>query len=165
MTRDELVERLTAARAEFDAKVAAVPRGRLAVAPPGHTHSPAEIVAHVNAYEELITRRLRAARDGVSTAFDRDRDGWEAFNERFWAEARAMDAAAVVQRSAEVFADLLAEVGRLEDAELDGTGGVTAHVDPAWLGKHTLGRIIGIDSFEHYPMHAAGLEAACDCEP
>ncbi|MBA4370968.1 MAG: hypothetical protein C0418_05245 [Coriobacteriaceae bacterium] len=161
MTRDEVMARLLAARGEFDAKVAAVPPERLDVAPPGHTHSPKEIAAHVDAYEELITERLRAARAGETTAFDRDRVGWKEFNERVWGEARGTEAAVVLERSARVFAEMLAEIGQLTDAELNEVTGVTAVIDPAWLGKHTLGEIVGIDTFEHYPMHFEALDAAC----
>lgn len=160
VTRDEVLAALLAARAEFDAKVAAVPHERLEAAPPGRDHSPKEIVAHVNAYEDLITERLRAARAGETTAFDRDRAGWEQFNERVWREASETDAEVVLKRSARVFAEMLAEIGQLTDAELNEGAGIAAAIDPTWLGEHTLVEILGIDSFEHYPMHFEALEAA-----
>ena len=160
MRRDEVLAALLAARAEFDAKVAAIPHDRLDAVPPGREHSPKEIVAHVSAYEELIVERLRAARAGETTAFDRDRVGWEAFNERVWREARDTDAEVVLKRSARVFAEMLAQVGQLTDAELNEGAGIAAVIDPTWLGEHTLAEILGIDSFEHYPMHSEALDAA-----
>lgn len=160
MTRDEVLARLRETRAAFDALVAAIPRDRLDVAPAGRTHTPKEIVAHVAAYDELMVERLRAARAGRMTAFDRDRVGWERFNDRVWAEARALDVDEALAHAARVFADLLAEVERLTDAELGGVTGVTAGIDPAWLQGRMLAEVIGVDGFEHYPMHFEALEAA-----
>lgn len=160
MTRDEVLAKLKATRDEFDAKVAAVPRERFEVAPSGRTHSPKQIVAHVNAYEELITRRLLASRAGKMTEFDRDRDGWEAFNERVWAEASEADMDEVREQSDHVFAGLIHEVGRLEDAELNEVTGVTAAIDPAWLEGRTLAEMIAVDAYDHYPMHFDALDAA-----
>jgi len=160
MTRDEVLARLHESRVVFDRKVAAVPRELLGVAPEGHAHSPKDIVAHVNAYEELITERLRRARAGETTEFERDRAGWQAFNEHVWAQVRDQAAEEVLARSASVFAELLGEVAQLTDAELNEVTGVTKAVDPAWLGGRSLAVLIGIDSFEHYGMHFEALDAA-----
>ncbi len=162
MKREEIVARLLGARGAFDARVALLPNDRFDVAPPGRDHSPKEIVAHVNAYERLITDRLRAARSGETTAFDRDRVGWEEFNERVWAEVRDRDPSDVREASATVFAELIAEIELLTDAELESPVGITARIDPAWLKDRTLTELIEIDALDHYPMHFGVLDAAKD---
>jgi hypothetical protein len=160
ITTSEMVVRLRETRDVFDAKVADVPTGAFDVVPEGHAHSPKDVVAHVSAYEALIVERLREAREGRSTEFDRDREGWEAFNHMIWAEAADMDEVDVRAQAVFTFSDLLAEIAGLTDAELNTNAGVTGHVDPAWLEDRTLAQAIAIDSFEHYPMHHDTLNAA-----
>lgn len=160
MTHDEVIARLVADRAVFDAKVGAILPERLSDEPQGHDHSPRDIVFHVGAYEELIVERLRSARMGETTVLDRDRDGWEAFNDRVWAEAAEADPADMLDRSRVIFGDLLQEVRKLSDAELVEVTGITEHIDPAWLDGRTLAELIALDGFDHYRMHYAALEAA-----
>ena len=160
MTRKEVLERLRTQRAEFDARVSAIPDSALEVPVPGCVHSPKQIIAHVSAYEHLIVERLRAARLAEETHFDRDHVGWQAFNERVWAEAMLLDIEIVLVRSARDFLTLLEEVSALTDAELSQLRGVAAAVDPEWLHGRSLAELIGIDGFEHYRMHFAQLEAA-----
>jgi hypothetical protein len=160
MTRDQVLVRLKDERAIFDSKVAALPAASFDVAPPGFAHTPKEIVAHVSAYEDLVVRRLRAARAGQTTEFDRDRAGWEVFNERVWADVRSLDPEQVRARSAEVFADLVTELETVTDEEFNATVGVTAMIDPAWLAGSTLWEMIDVECWGHYPMHYPALEAA-----
>ncbi len=117
-------------------------------------------MAHVAAYDNLIVERLREAREGRTTAFDRDREGWEAFNEHVWEQAKAMEEADVRAQATFAFGDLLTEVAGLTDAELNEDTGATQHIDPAWLDDKTLAKMIAIDSYEHYPMHIDLLKAA-----
>ena len=160
MTRDEVLARLRETRAEFDKLLAAIPTELLTVPVPGGAHSPKDIVFHVTAYDDLIVRRLRCARTGELTAFDRDRDSYEAFNDRIWREAEACTVPAARAQAARTFLNLLEEIGHLSDEELSGNVGVTKGIDPAWLQERTLAETIGVDGFEHYPMHYAGLAAA-----
>lgn len=160
MTRDEVLERLRSTRADFDERLAKVPDTAFVRVVPGGSHTPKQIVWHVEAYDRLIVDRLRAARDGQTTAFDRDRIGWEVFNERMWSEGQSADPEAVKTTAASTFESLLEEVGRLSDDELAGPVGVSAHLDQAWLGTRALWQLIGIDGFDHYPMHFRSLEAA-----
>lgn len=160
MTRDEVLQRLRDGRTEFDARLSAIPRGALEESTPGGTHSPKDIVAHIAAYEELVVQRLRAARCGEITEFDRDRVSWQAFNERVWSEVASLDAETVLAHADEVFAALLDEIAQLSDAELAAPTGATAALDPAWLEGEPPWKLIGIDVFDHYPMHHAALEAA-----
>ena len=53
-------------------------------------------------------------------------------------------------------------MSRLTDDELSGDVGLTARIDPAWLQGRTLAEVIGVDGFEHYPMHYPALAAAAD---
>ena len=160
MTRDEVVERLKASRETFDSKVEAVPYEALCVPAPGSAHSVKDIVAHVAAYDELIVARLRASRDGETTAFDRDREGWEAFNRRTWGEAAEVPLDDVLHRAIDVFASMVHEVGRLSDDELNACAGSTASLDPAWLEGHAPWELIATDTYDHYPMHHGALESA-----
>jgi len=160
MTTAELTKRLIESRKAFDTKVAAIPRKRFEDAPLGRAHSPKQIVAHVTAYEELIVLRLKAAREGATTEFDRDRVGWEAFNRRVWGEARQAAWAEVLERSREVFAELLEQVAQLTDAELNGVTGIVEHIDSAWLEGRSLAELIAIDAYDHYPMHISELDEA-----
>ena len=160
MTRNEVLARLKKARAEFDGRLEAIPPDAFDRPIPGHTHSPKQILAHVSAYERLIVERLRAARLREETAFDRDRDGWERFNERVWLEAADEPADVVRSRSAGGFLALLEEVAVLSNAELTEHAGVALSIDPAWLSGHPLWERIAVDGFEHYPAHFEQLEAA-----
>lgn len=160
MKREEVLQRLLSARAAFDSRLADVPRETLALPAPGGSHSVSEIVAHIAAYDDLIVQRLVASREGSTTAFDRDREGWEAFNERTWREAAAMRPDEALARAGVVFAALVREVGRLTDEELGAPTGATAALDPAWLEGRAPWELIAIDAFDHYPMHHAALEAA-----
>jgi hypothetical protein len=160
MTRDELVATLKRSRGIFDEKLAAVPADALTLPVPGSAHSVKDIVAHVTAYDDLIVQRLISARHGSTTAFSRDRDGWEAFNERVWVEATKMKPKAVMLRAKDVFAALIHEVEQLSDEEINVRVGSTAALDPAWLEGNAPWQAIGIDAFDHYPMHYAALDAA-----
>lgn len=160
MTRAQLLEALKRQRAEFDARVENVPAQAFDSRILGCPHTPKQIVAHVSAYERLIVERLRAARLGERTEFDRDRVGWESFNDRIWRESAEKPADAVLADSARDFLQLLEEVGLLGDEELVSTAGVTASIDPAWLQGRTLAQVIGVDAFDHYEMHFEQLESA-----
>ena len=160
MTRDEVLAALRAFRAGFDARLARVPADRMTAPTPGSVHSVRDIVVHLTAYDDLIVQRLRAARTGETTAFDRDQVGWEAFNERIWAEAASVDPLVAVARAAATFEALLQEVEQLTDEELAAPVGATAALDPAWLEGRAPWELIEIDAFDHYPMHYAALEAA-----
>jgi hypothetical protein len=160
MTRDEVLTRLRLSRAEFDRRVAALSSDALDEAAPGCPHSPKQIVAHVTAYEQLMVDRLQLGRLGEETSFDRDRVGGQAFNERIWAETAALDAEIVLECSAITFLRLLEEIAITANDELTKLTGVAAAVDPAWLGGRALWEMIGVDGFDHYPMHYAQLEAA-----
>jgi hypothetical protein len=160
MKRDEVLGKLKQHRAEFDRRVAAIPAEALDLPAPGCAHSPKQIVAHVSAYEALVVERLRAARLGEQTEFDRDRVSWEAFNDRIWLESAEKATDGVLYSSSRGFLALLEEVAALSGAELTELTGVTASIDPAWLKGKSLAELIGIDCFEHYPAHFAQLEAA-----
>ncbi len=160
MNRDEVLEKLRSSRALLDEKVAAIPAERLDSAIPGHVHTAGEIVWHVAAYDDLMAKRLRAAHEGMTTEFDRDRVGWEQFNERIWAEAEQKSGAEAVTHAREVFERLVHEIGQLNDAELNQPVGVVEHLDPAWLEGRALWELIGIDGFDHYAMHYAQLDEA-----
>jgi hypothetical protein len=160
MTRDEVLRNLAVARAGFDERVAAVPPDRMLEPLPGSSHSVRDVLVHISAYEQLIVERLLAARHGATTEFDRDRVGWQAFNDRIWSEAADIPPARAAQRARDSFEALLHEVGKLSDDELNGRVGSTASLDPAWLGGKAPWQLIAIDAYEHYPMHYAALDAA-----
>ncbi len=160
MTRDELLHWLVETRAEFDQLVAAIPKDRLGKPIPGKKHSARDVIYHVVSYEDLIVQRLRSAQNGETTAFGRDRDGWESFNDRVWAEAAGVDDLTVLARSLRVFRELIEQARVLQDDEINGQGGIVRHIDQAWLDGRPLWEVIGIDSFEHYPMHFDDLQKA-----
>lgn len=164
MTRQELLAKLKEARAGFDQRLAAVPVERLTDPVPGSAHSVRDIVVHVAGYDQLIVERLMAAGHGAMTALDRDRAGWEAFNERIWREAAKVDPKQALRQAADAFQALLHEVGNLSDDELNERIGSTAALDPAWLDGRAPWELIAIDAYEHYPMHYAALEAAARAE-
>lgn len=160
MTRDEILDRLKRERAEFDALVEAIPPIAFDRPVPGHLHSPKQIVAHVSEYEQHIVERLKAARLGETTDLDRDRLGWEALNERVWKESESADPGLVLTTSARIFLTMIEELASLEDAEFGALSRVSEAIDPGWLRGQALWEVIGVDTFEHYPMHYAQLEAA-----
>jgi hypothetical protein len=160
MTRDQVLARLKERRAEFDGRLHTIPGPALDRPIPGVAHSPKQILAHVSAYERLIVDRLRAARLGETTEFDRDRVGWEAFNDRIWGETAELPVDVVLARSAADFLALLEEVAGLADSERVGGRGAAEAIDPAWLQGRPLWEGIAVDGFDHYPAHFAQLEAA-----
>ncbi len=161
MDRAEVLEKLRSSRAVFDEKVDACAPDRLDAAIPGHAHTVGEIVWHVAAYDELMVQRLRAARTGETTAFDRDRVGWEEFNERVWDEAAEKTGPEAVSHAREVFAELVHEIEQLDDAELNQPVGIVEYLDPAWLDGRPLWELVAIDGFDHYPMHYDQLDDVC----
>ncbi|PKQ29508.1 MAG: hypothetical protein CVT60_04990 [Actinobacteria bacterium HGW-Actinobacteria-10] len=165
MTRDEVLERLQHARALFDRRVRAIPPELFDVPVPGGTKTPKQIVAHVAAYEALIVGRLRNARLGETTLYDRDRAGWEIFNARKWAESASADPAQVLEDSNRTFTELIHEIVLLHDDELNSATGITKHVDQSWLHGRSLAEMIAIDGFEHYPKHYIQLEKAAAAAP
>ncbi len=160
MTTAEVLERLRTSRAVFDDKLAKVPRESLSAPIPGSAHTVKEIVAHASAYDELVVERLVASRHGATTALDRDRTGWEAFNERIWRESADRKAKTVLQRADEIFEALMHEVGALSDGEIQSAIGATAALDRAWLEGRAPWQLIAIDCYDHYPAHYAELDAA-----
>lgn len=159
MTSEELLVRLRVARAGFDERLARLPEERLTEPVPGSAHSVRDIVVHVSAYEQLIVERLIAAGHGATTELDRDRAGWEAFNERIWREAARVAPRDALRQARHTFDALVHEVGKLSDDELNERIGSTASLDPAWLEGRAPWELIAIDAYEHYPMHYAALEA------
>lgn len=160
MTRDEVLRRLKDERARFDEALASVPTGRFDDPQATGSHSVKEIVGHVTAYEDLVVQRLRAARRGDTTSFDRDRVGWEEFNDRIWAEVAPLPAEDVLERASETLEALLAELDGVTDAELNDTTGVTRSIDPAWLQGRTLAETLAVDTWDHYPMHLEAIARA-----
>jgi hypothetical protein len=160
MTRNEILDQLKRERTEFDKLVDAIPRDAMDIPVPDGVHSPKQIVAHVSAYEQLIVERLRAARLGQTTDLDRDRVGWEAFNERIWAESESANVDDVLTHSAWVFLAMIEELAGLADSEFGALSKVAEAIDPGWLRGQALWEVLGVDTFEHYPMHYAQLEAA-----
>ena len=160
MTRDEILRNLWTTRAEFDRLLSEIPVERLSQPAPGRARPAKDVVWHIASYDELMVGRLRGARVGETTAYDRDRVGWEKFNERIWAEAAQLDSVTVCSHADEVFLDLLEEVGQLTDGEICGSEGIVKYIDPAWLQGRTLAEVIAVDGFEHYPMHYDELRAA-----
>jgi hypothetical protein len=166
MTRDDVLRELWASRQQFDKYLSEIPVECLAERVEGHVRPVKDVVWHVAAYDELMVSRIRAARGGDTTAFDRDRVGWQAFNERIWAEAVELDTPTILHHADEVFLDLLEEVGQLTDDDVATTTELVAHLDPAWLQGRTLAELIGVDGFEHYPQHIDELRAAASrCIP
>ncbi len=160
MTRDELLGWLLETRKEFDELVSAIPKEALEKPIPGKSHSARDVIVHVTAYEDLIVQRLRNAQNEETTAFDRDHDGWESFNDRVWAEAKEVDPPTALARSHRVFRELIEQVRVLQDDEINGRGGIVRYLDPAWLDGRKLYEAIGVDAFEHYPMHFEDLKKA-----
>lgn len=159
MTRDEVLEQLTKQRETFDALVDTIPADSLDVPVPGYQHTPKQIVAHVAAYEWLIVERVRAARLGQTTDLERDRRGYEHFNEVVWEESAPRDADEVLATSARTFLALVEELAGLPDEEFGALSKVAEAIDPGWLRGRNLWEALAEDTFEHYPMHVAQLEA------
>lgn len=160
MTRDELLNWLQSTREEFDRLVSAISKEDLDKPIPGKKHSARDVIYHVTAYEDLIVQRLRNAQNGETTAFERDHDGWEAFNDTVWEEAKGVDVPAVLARSRRVFRELIEQVSVLQEDEINDARGIVTSIDPAWLDGRALWEVIGIDAFEHYPMHFDDLRKA-----
>ncbi len=159
MTQDDLLFRLVASRAVFDAKVGFVPAEAFDSPAPGSKHSTRDIVSHVAAYERLIAERLIAARHGSETALEADMDR-EDFDETTWREAAGQDRDMVLSSATSAFATLLHEVGSLSEEELNAPRGTTASLDRAWLRGRPPWEAILADSEEHYRAHHGALDAA-----
>jgi hypothetical protein len=159
MTRDEILEQLTHERAQFDALVDAIAADAMDRPVPEHIHTPKQIVAHVSAYEQLVVERLRAARLGQTTDLERDRLGYEAFNDHMWSQCESQETEVVLASSARTFLMLVEELAGLPDEEFGALSKVAEAIDPGWLRGRNLWEALAEDTFEHYPMHCAQLEA------
>lgn len=155
--KTELLAAIRQSRDEWEALLARVPEARLTEPGLAGDWSVRDIVAHVTAWEEAATLRLRAAARGETPShpiYFNQEQSIDARNAAIAARHRDQPPAEVLAASRQGHAQLLAALKALPDDKL---------IDrDAWTADEPLWRFIACDTYEHYAEHAATIRAWLD---
>ena len=163
-SKTELIERMRAGRAEWDALIAQIPESARTEPALTGGWSVKDLIAHVAAYEHWTAAQIRAANEGRAPT-DRelygveempaDPEGWDLDrqNAAIYAQYQEMPLADVMTFSSQAFADLVAAVAAVSDEDIARTGAQT------WTGDRTLLEIVPEQCYAHYEQHADELRS------
>jgi hypothetical protein len=158
LSREQLIETLRTARAEWEALIAQVPEARLTEPGAEDAWSVKDVLAHIAAYERWTADQLAGLSRGETSMVasralpdapgmdDRDRRNaaiFEAHHRHSLARVRA--------EAADAFARLLELIGQLPEETLAETRRYR------WTGGLSVAEAIASDSYEHYAQHAPAI--------
>jgi hypothetical protein len=163
-SKTELLERIRAGRAEWDALIGQVPDSARTEPALAGGWSVKDLIAHVAAYENWTAAQILAANEGrVPTdkelygveEMPADPEGWDLDrqNAAIYARYTKMSLADVMTFSGQAFADLVAAVEAVSDEDIARSGTQT------WTGDRTLLEIVPEQSYAHYEQHADELRS------
>ncbi|HUS14404.1 MAG TPA: ClbS/DfsB family four-helix bundle protein [Chloroflexia bacterium] len=165
-TKAELLARMHAGRAEWDALLGQVPEERLTEPALADGWSLKDLIAHVSAYEQWTADQLRAAGRGEREMVIRPQDppadepyDMNANNARIYAANRDRPLAEVLAESPLAFQALVDAIEALPEDLLTGPDRV------AWTRGGSLLDIVPEQSYDHYAQHAADVRAFLEREP
>jgi uncharacterized protein (TIGR03083 family) len=148
--KSELLKRLDAAHARIDAILARLsPEQRTEVNTVG-AWSIMDLIAHVIAHEQRALNELRHALRGERFEPDYDEDD---FNEKAVAASRSLSYEQVKANWDRSFAEVVAAIEALSDADFDPSGNVVQ-----MLGD-TIDGAFGNNTYDHYAEHMPTIEA------
>jgi hypothetical protein len=158
MTKAELLERIRATRAEWEAALAAVPEGRLTEPGAVGEWTVKDVVAHVSYWEDWQADQLEALLRGETALFTRPgtppgalSDDADERNAAIYALYRDRPPEKVLDLARASYPRLLALVEQLTAQALND------HQTYAWTFGYPVWRMIAGNTYTHYPRHAADL--------
>ncbi|MCA9973670.1 MAG: ClbS/DfsB family four-helix bundle protein [Anaerolineales bacterium] len=149
---------LQAERAQFEALLAAVGHGRMAVPGVSGFYSTKDIVAHLDAYDRALVTWLNAAADGrVYVDPVLDQPDLDARNAMIYAANKDRAAAEVLAAFRQTLDELAACIATLSDDVLTDAERTAWFVVPRWQRPQPLWQCIANDSYEHHQQHAPDI--------
>jgi len=148
MTKAELVANIERDRARLDELLAALDGARMTEPALDDGWSVKDALAHITSWEQLCLGWIRAGerREGPFTD-----DSLNALNARIYAENRDRPLVAVLARSRQSSAEILAVTESLSDEALA--------APPAWAPGRPLAEIISGNADDHYREHIEQISA------
>jgi hypothetical protein len=166
-SKTELLERMRAGREEWDGLIAQIPDSARTESALAGGWSVKDLIVHVAAYENWTAAQIRAANEGRAPADSErygveemppDPEGWDLDrqNAAIYAQYKETPLAEVMSFSRQAFANLVAAVEAVSDADLSRVGA------QAWTGDTTLLEIIPGQCYAHYEQHTDELKSIAD---
>jgi hypothetical protein len=163
-SKTELLERMRAGREEWDGLIAQIPDSARTESALAGGWSVKDLIVHVAAYENWTAAQIRAANEGRAPTdkelygveeMPPDPEGWDLDrqNAAIYAQYKETPLAEVMSFSRQAFANLVAAVEAVSDADLSRVGA------QAWTGDTTLLEIIPGQCYAHYEQHADELKS------
>jgi hypothetical protein len=163
-SKTELLERMRAGREEWDGLIAQIPDSARTESALAGGWSVKDLIVHVAAYENWTAAQIRAANEGRAPADSElygveemppDPEGWDLDrqNAAIYAQYKETPLAEVMSFSRQAFANLVAAVEAVSDADLSRVGA------QVWTGDTTLLEIIPGQCYAHYEQHTDELKS------
>lgn len=164
MTKAELLQALTAARADWEAVLAQVGEERMTVPAINAGWSIKDTIGHVTYYEHWLLDWLEAtARGQVVVATLRDLLRVDERNAIIFRENRDRSLHSILEESRQVHDRLVLMVQLLSESDLLDPHRFERYVLPFWETGHPLWKCIADNSYEHYEEHRHSIQAWLDC--
>jgi uncharacterized damage-inducible protein DinB len=164
MTKAELLQALTAARAEWEAMLAQVGQERMTVPAINDGWSIKDTIGHVTYYEHWVLDWLEAvARGQVVVATHRDLLRVDERNVIIFRENRDRPLHSILEESRQVHERLVLMVRLLPESDLLDPHRFERYVLPFWETGRPLWRCIADNSYEHYDEHRQSIQVWLDC--
>ncbi len=154
MTKADVLDKLRAGRAEWEALIAQVPRERMTAPGVMGAWSVKDIIAHVTWGEAEITEVFRRHALVGSDLWNLPQDER---NAAMVAESRARSLDDVLAEAERAYPQLLAAVQSLDDADLNDAARY-ANMPPLWRPW----QLIAGNTYNHYPDHIPAIRAWLD---
>ncbi len=160
MNKRELLERMQAERAAWEAVLDQVPRERFTEQSMHGGWSPKDTVGHVAFYERwLLTWLEDAVRGKVTAATHRDVLNVDERNALIYAENKHRSPDEILDEAQRAHERLYELVRALPEEDLNDLHRFERYVVPFWNARQPLWRCIAGDSYLHYAEHTANLRA------
>ncbi len=164
MTKAELLQALTAARAEWEAVLAQVAEECMTVPAINDGWSIKDTIGHVTYYEHWLLDWLEAAARGqVVVATHRDLLRVDERNAIIFRENRDRPLHSILEESRQVHDRLVLMVRLLPESDLLDPHRFERYVLPFWETGHPLWKCIADNSYEHFEEHRQSIQAWLDC--
>ena len=165
-TKAQLLERIKNARAPLDRLIAPLTEEQMVQPGVENRSSVKDLLTHITTWEQHLVRKLAAAvKDNVPEVFVIDPDepgeteGIDALNEYIFTRNAQLPLQQVLTDFHRSLQDVLQAVDALSEDDL---------FDPERLAKlfgYPVERIIGSDTFYHYPEHIQSIQAWLNANP
>jgi hypothetical protein len=155
INKTQLLSRIQTARAPLDTMLAQLTEEQMTQPSVEGKSSVKDILAHITTWEQHLVRRLQAAlQDGKAEVYvvaPGEPGDTDSVNELMFVQNQQLPLRQVVSDFHQSLQDVLQSVGRISDKDL---------FDPKALAQvfgYPVERIIGSDTFVHYPEHIESI--------